>query len=300
MPAMAVSIILRATISSIASADASGGFRAVHHFIGANETSVGRAHNFGDWHSQFKQDRLIASLLGWKHGGFFVDLAANDPVDLSNTFSLEQDYGWKGVCIDANVELLPALARHRTCHVVGAVVSSPSRTVSFRRFHGRYTGRGFVTHDSTVRSVQGHGLSGIVSYSANAPHRLKANHIFPNESGANPIDEVHTTVALDSIMRRFDAPRGADYLSLDVEGAEMDVLGRFPFDEPYSFRVLTIEQPKPPLKEVLRRHGFQPVLVLGEDELWIHEGHLQMTAARARDLLQAECTRVGARCGSIQ
>lgn len=277
----------------------SGEFHAVHYFVGANETSV-PAHRPGDWHSQSTQDRLVGALLGWKRGGFFVDLAANDPVDLSNTYSLEHDYGWHGVCIDGNVELLPALARHRACHVVGAVVSTPTKVVSFRRFHGRYTGRGFVPHDSHIRSVKGHGLSGIVSFSADAPHRLKANHTFPEDSAAAPVDEVHTTVGLDTILRRIDAPRVVDYLSLDVEGAEMQVLGNFPFDAPFSFRVLTIEEPKAPLKAVLRQHGFTPVLYLGTDELWIHEGHLEMTVAHARDVLQAECARAHAyKCSSI-
>ena len=32
---------------------------------------------------------------------YFVDLAANDPIDLSNTFKLEQ-MGWEGLCIEPN------------------------------------------------------------------------------------------------------------------------------------------------------------------------------------------------------
>jgi hypothetical protein len=36
-----------------------------------------------------------------EHPKFFVDLAANHAVDLSNSLFLEQN-GWKGICIEGN------------------------------------------------------------------------------------------------------------------------------------------------------------------------------------------------------
>ena len=87
------------------------GFRALHLFVGdepqrlhpkprptCNDTP-------GEWHSQDHQDLAVARLLRYKRGGFFVDLAANEPVCLSNTRALERDYGWEGICIDANPDL---------------------------------------------------------------------------------------------------------------------------------------------------------------------------------------------------
>ena len=59
----------------------------------------------GEWHGQVGQDFTIVQLYKeiehWKHPLYFVDLAANHPVLLSNTRALERDYNWKGVCIDA-------------------------------------------------------------------------------------------------------------------------------------------------------------------------------------------------------
>ena len=52
---------------------------------------------------------------------FFVDLAANDALYLSNTFVLEKN-GWEGVCIEANPEYWYGLASFRTCTIVGAAV----------------------------------------------------------------------------------------------------------------------------------------------------------------------------------
>jgi hypothetical protein len=50
----------------------------------------------GGWHSQVKQDQVVAALLRNKRDGFFVDLASNDAVSLSNTFALEQRLNWNG------------------------------------------------------------------------------------------------------------------------------------------------------------------------------------------------------------
>ena len=36
---------------------------------------------------------------------YFVDLAANHAIYLSNTRSLERDHGWEGTCIEANEQL---------------------------------------------------------------------------------------------------------------------------------------------------------------------------------------------------
>ena len=88
----------------------------------------------GSWHSQDGQDKTVAKLLQFQYGGFFVDLAANQPVCLSNTRALERDYGWRGLCIEPNSELLLPLVKQRNCTVVGAVVSSQEEVVVFRRF----------------------------------------------------------------------------------------------------------------------------------------------------------------------
>jgi hypothetical protein len=47
-------------------------------------------------------------------------------------------------------------------------------------------------------------------------------------------------VLLADILERNDAPREIDYLSLDIEGGEYEVLRVFPFDK-WMFRCMTIE-----------------------------------------------------------
>jgi hypothetical protein len=74
------------------------------------------------WHSQARQDELVVALLGNKTNGYFIDLAANDAVQLSNTYALERFYHWKGVCIEPNPMYWYNLTAFRTCVIIGAVV----------------------------------------------------------------------------------------------------------------------------------------------------------------------------------
>lgn len=49
--------------------------------------------------AQVHQDDIVLDLLG--PNGYFIDLAANDAKDLTNTLALER-HGWKGLCVEPN------------------------------------------------------------------------------------------------------------------------------------------------------------------------------------------------------
>lgn len=69
--------------------------------------------------------------------------------------------------------------------------------------------------------------------------------------------------ALDDLLWEVRAPRTIDYLSIDIEGGELDVLSNFDFDEFY-IRLMTVEHnlycegpgPKDALFELLSGAGF--------------------------------------------
>ena len=51
----------------------------------------------GRWNAQAGQDAAVAAILNMTRGGFYIDLAANDPFLLSNTRTLDRDFGYRGV-----------------------------------------------------------------------------------------------------------------------------------------------------------------------------------------------------------
>ncbi len=48
------------------------------------------------------------------------------------------------------------------------------------------------------------------------------------------------TISLRDLLTKYNAPRRIDYISIDTEGSEFEILSPFDFDE-YEFGVLTIE-----------------------------------------------------------
>ena len=87
------------------------------------------------YYSQIEQDKVVLALFGNQSGGYFIDLAANDPMHFSNSYSLEQWFGWRGVCIEASPMHAANLRRLRSCHVAQSVVDSEVHEVQFTFSH---------------------------------------------------------------------------------------------------------------------------------------------------------------------
>ena len=53
--------------------------------------------------SQFGQDLQVLSFYNGKRDGFFVDIGAYDGKYISNTYMLEKNFDWKGICVEPNI-----------------------------------------------------------------------------------------------------------------------------------------------------------------------------------------------------
>ena len=190
------------------------------------------------YHSAFEQDKWVAQSIFPKVGdGFFVDVGSADGVKESNTKTLE-DRGWRGVCVDP----FPTNMETRTCTVFTDVVSSePGRTVRFQK-------AGF--------------LSGMVDHLGSTKNWVRDPEIVEL-----------TTTTLAEILRRANAPRLIHYMSLDIEGAELEALRGFPFAE-HDLGSLTVEhnweEPKRTLiRRLLEDHGYRYALTLERDDCYL-------------------------------
>lgn len=193
-----------------------------------------------EWFSQHGQDVAVAKVLDFRQNGFFVDLAANDAVWASNTFSLEQNFNWRGICIEPNPIYWYRLS-FRKCHVVGSFIGGTDLqevnvTLSDKRVHAPYGG--IIGKD------------------------------FDRKNAVDP--QPRYTASLTTILQKFDAPTMIDYISLDVEGAEEFIMKEFPFDK-YQFLVMTIERPSESLQGLLDKHGYKKAIdIKMGDTLWVH------------------------------
>ena len=229
------------------------------------------------WTAQVMQDRVIVDLYATyapkRHGGYFVDLASNDAVHWSNTLTLEQHFGWSGLCIEANPKYAADYAS-RTCQLIQAAVGAIENEAL--QFDFRERGKMNGGFDNGA-------LGGIVGF----------------ENPASAFSVTRYTVSLRKLLTDFHAPAIIDYLSLDIEGAEFYALEHFPFDK-YTFRVMTAERPSKPLQEIFVMNGYTHLCNCGGfgDMLWMHHSfpNFEKVATRfsksAADPSSIQCSKV--------
>ena len=167
----------------------------------------------GESKSQLKQDLFVLSELGFKRNGYFVEFGATNGVDLSNTYLLEKKFGWLGIVAEPLKSKYAELIRNRSCHIEDKCVwKNSGELLKFLEANDQ-------------------DLSTIFEYQDKDLHR---------ESRKNgQISDVET-ISLNDLLKKYNAPRLIDYLSIDTEGSEFEILSNFNFEK-YEFRVITVE-----------------------------------------------------------
>jgi len=181
---------------------------------------------------QLKQDLFALSMLGFKREGWFVEFGAANGIDLSNTYLLETEFGWRGVVAEPARGWHEALRRNRHCTIETACVWTESGgAIQFSE-----TPIGELSTIDQFRESDFH-----------AGKRRKA------ETYDVP------TISLFDLLEKHGAPEVVDYLSIDTEGSEYDILAAFPFED-RTFRVITCEHNHTPMREkifeLLSGHGY--------------------------------------------
>lgn len=182
--------------------------------------------------SQKGQDQwVIEEVFQGKRSGYFVDLAATDGITDNNTYVLEQQYAWRGIAIEPNLDAFEALKRNRQCICDASVVDGRRGEVRF-----------FANGD----------LGGIVADDTDNNPAVRGHLLRERQQ------DIHNRIAvtLEDILVKYDAPRVIDFLSLDVEGAEERILRTFPFND-YVFLSMSIERPTAALNQRLFAEGYQ-------------------------------------------
>ncbi|TVM15205.1 FkbM family methyltransferase [Oceanidesulfovibrio indonesiensis] len=194
--------------------------------------------------SQKRQDRwVLEEVLPGKIGGFFLDLAAADGVTHSNTYVLEKQFRWSGICIEPNPDFFKALKAERNCICNNSVVSDKIEFVKFRVDNGQ--------------------LGGIVSEDTDNSYRIRGDQL----AKADIISLKTDTLA--NILQKNNAPETIDYFSLDVEGAEERIISSFDFSK-YRFLCITVERPTPKVNSILFDNGYVFVKNYCFDSFYVH------------------------------
>eukprot|EP00889_Picochlorum_renovo_P005735 jgi/Picre1/32765/NNA_001051.t1 len=201
-----------------------------------------------DWFSQSGQDQTVCKVFeiasGTCHGKFFLDLAANDAAYLSNTKSLEDRFGWNGICVEPNSEYLFGLA-HRRCRVFSAVVATTTGGIIE-----------FIEHPNDKPGWAG----GIVSNRTD------------NSETTLGVKKTLEAVSLIDVLQKAKAPQTIDYFSFDIEGAEDMVLQENVLQS-FKFQVISVERPSEGLAALLQKYGYIYLRDHGNfgDKMFVHK-----------------------------
>jgi len=76
-----------------------------------------------EWTSQIGQDKFVFETLKSLDSGYFLEIGAFDGIKSSNTYRLEE-FGWTGICVEANPETFKKLQKNRKCECVNVAVSN--------------------------------------------------------------------------------------------------------------------------------------------------------------------------------
>jgi FkbM family methyltransferase len=182
--------------------------------------------------SQLRQDLFVLSETDFKSDGFFVEFGATNGVDLSNTYLLEKEFGWNGILAEPARRWHEDLRRNRSCNIETDCVWRESNSIL------------------TFNEVESGEYSTISSFNSLDGHRKRRRQ--------GKSYEVRT-ISLQDLLAKYSAPRDIDYLSIDTEGSEFEILSHFDFEK-YKFRIITCEHNFSPARErifsLLTRNGY--------------------------------------------
>lgn len=185
--------------------------------------------------SQLGQDLWVLEKTSFKRGGFFVEFGATDGVLLSNSWLLEKEFGWKGVCAEPNPKFFASLKKNRRCMLSEQCISGS-------------TGK-------QVEFVYADAFGGSQEYANDDMHGERRAAYAATGQVATL-----TTVSLDDFLKEVGAPRKIDYLSIDTEGSEFEILEAFPFDR-WDIHLLTVEHNftarRADIRALLTRNGYR-------------------------------------------
>jgi len=164
--------------------------------------------------SQFRQDLFVLHETKFKRGGYFVEFGATNGLDKSNTYLLEKEHSWNGILAEPARVWEKELRENRPNAAIETLCvwnESNSKLI--------------------FKETELSELSTVDTFAHQDMH--KYNRILGKKYEVK-------TISLVDLLRKHQAPKYIDYLSIDTEGSEFEILEAFDFHE-YTFGIITVE-----------------------------------------------------------
>jgi FkbM family methyltransferase len=163
------------------------------------------------YYGHVAEDVVISKLLGNPNRGFYVDVGCHHPIRFSNSFAF-YFRGWNGITIDANAVLINQHRKIRPKDIsINCAASDKEEKILFTQFE-----------DDSLSSI-----------SRDFINKQQRNHRIISETELK-------TRTLNSILKENNCPSKFEFLSIDVEGHDYEVLRGVDLNE-YHPKLIIIE-----------------------------------------------------------
>jgi len=165
------------------------------------------------YYSQFKQDKILEENIfkGYKNG-VFVDVGAHDGVSINNTLYFEENNNWTGINIEPIKKVYDKLITNRpkSININCAVCNNDGETE-------------FVCNTGYTEMISG------IKNTFDPRHQIRLIRENTRYGGMTEIIKVETQ-RLETIFDKHNISH-INYLSIDVEGGEFEVIKSINFDK---------------------------------------------------------------------
>jgi len=205
-----------------------------------------------DYYSQNGEDLLLWNVFKDQESGFFIDVGAFDGIHLSNSYVFELN-GWNGICVEGNPTYYDFCRKNRPKSIcVNTACTSPDKC-------------GEIVYLQEPLGL----LSGI---EANKTIDIKERYARRNLVFPGFTEIIVSSSSLDELLNKYlPTPNTIiDFLSIDVEGTEIDVL----LGLTYKPRIIITESHSQEqaynLIRLLTGRGYKEAITLGNNTFFAH------------------------------
>ena len=158
-------------------------------------------------------DLFVLQYLDFKKNGYFVEFGAANGKYISNTYLMEKKFGWSGILCEPGNIFQEELKKNRNCIIEKLCVWNKSNEqLEFIETN--------IPEHSTITKF---------SFLDRMGHTRKQGNRYKV-----------STITLNDLFEKNKAPHEIDYLSIDTEGSEFEILENLNHDK-YKFNFITCE-----------------------------------------------------------